>query len=309
MDGLDDIPWSRLGAGGWSFIACSLTLILIGAWRLSRGDANISPSVEPRSARGPHHPMLGALGVAAFAAVFSYLYSGPWWLTRSVQQVLLWLRADNRGSFQLEQDELRFCVSLAAQLLAVGTLLALMRAIPGIAHIRPDGSDRERLIIDRRGLLRLGGLFAACAALLCLGTLAWTAFASLAESQGQFFPREVQPLVTQIAHWHGPTWLLGVLFVSVTVGAPLLEEIGFRAILYPALREALPRGWSIALTGLIFGMMHGNLAALIPISLMGAWLCIVRDRFGIGTCILVHALSNAWTVLWLVIAPEVAGRL
>ena len=102
--------------------------------------------------------------------------------------------------------------------------------------------------------------------------------------------------------------MLGLIFVSVTVGAPLMEEIGFRGILYPALRQTLPRGWAVALTGLIFGILHANLASLIPISVMGAWLCLLRDRFGIGTCILVHSLNNAWTVLWLVLAPEVAGK-
>jgi hypothetical protein len=55
--------------------------------------------------------------------------------------------------------------------------------------------------------------------------------------------------------------------------------------------------------------LHGNLAALLPISVMGAWLCIVRDRFGLGTCILLHAMNNAWTIFWLVAAPEIATKL
>jgi membrane protease YdiL (CAAX protease family) len=93
------------------------------------------------------------------------------------------------------------------------------------------------------------------------------------------------------------------------VGAPLIEEIGFRGIIYPALRDAIPRGWAIALTGILFGSLHGNLAALLPISVMGAWLCIIRDRFGLGTCILLHAMNNAWTIFWLVAAPEIATKL
>lgn len=304
-----DISWARLSGFGWAFVACTLGLLLVGTWRLRRGDATASPAVEPRALPAPRQALLAALGVATFACLYSYLFSLPHWLTRATQWVLATLGVDNRGSFQFEMDGIRFAGGLAAQVLIIGALLLLNRWLPGLAHTRPDATDREPPYLNRRGLLRIAGLFAALIAMQILGVVGWSTFAGLAESQGQPMPRDLQPLVSQIADWHGPSWILSVIFLSVTLGAPLMEEIGFRAILYPALRETLPRGWAVALTGLIFGILHGNLAALIPISLMGAWLCLVRDRFGIGTCILVHALNNAWTILWLVLAPEVAGRM
>lgn len=309
MDAFGDIPWGRLNSWAWAFVACSILLFVTGLWRLHRGDARISASVARRDRDGRHHPTVAMLGVASFGCLFAYLFSCPAWLNQSVQSAYALLGADNQGSFQVEQDALRFGVTLAAQLLAVSVLLAQNRVLPGMLHTLPDADDAEPVSLDRRGLLRLAGLFAASSALLTLGTLLWSGFAAAAEWQGQSLPGEVQPLVELIANWSGPGWPMGVLFASVTIGAPVLEEIGFRAILYPALREAVPRGWAIALTGLLFGMMHGNLAALIPLSLMGAWLCQVRDRFGIGTCILVHAMSNAWTVFWLITAPEIAGKL
>lgn len=309
MESFGDIPWGRLNAWGWSFVACSILLLLTGIWRLYRGDARISESVAPRDRDGPFHPFIAALGVASFGVLFTYLFSCPPWLTQAVQTVYATLGADNHGHFLVEQESLRFGVTLGAQLIAVSILLLQQRTLPGMLHTRPDANDSERLFLNRRDLFRLGGLFATSAALLTLGSLLWAGFASAAEAQGQKLPGEVQPLVELIAHWNGPAWVLGVLFASVTVGAPLLEEIGFRAILYPALREAIPRGWAMALTGLLFGMMHGNLAALIPLSIMGAWLCQVRDRHGIGTCILIHTMSNAWTVFWLITAPEIAGKL
>lgn len=293
----------------WSFLACSALLILAGLWRLRCGDAHFSTSVAPRRREDSFHPMVAALGVASFGVVFSYLFSCPAWLSNGVQSIYSFFGADNQGRFQIEQDALRFGVTLGAQVLAVTVLMLQTRILPGMVHLHPDANDQERITLDRRGLLKLVGLFAASSALLTLGTLLWTGFAGMAEAQGQKLPGEVQELVTLIANWSGPAWPLGVLFASVTVGAPLLEEIGFRGILYPALREALPRGWAIALTGLLFGILHANLSALIPLSVMGAWLCQVRDRYGIGTCILIHAMSNAWTVFWLITAPGIAGKL
>jgi len=309
MDALGDIPWSRLGGMAWAFVVCSILLLLTGVWRLLRGDATPSAAIVVRDEASRQQPAAAVLGVAAFCGLFGYLFSQPAWLGDATHTLLLWFGADNGGSFETEQNSLQFSCQLTAQLLAIGGLLVLNRILPGTIHIRPDADDSERLYLNRRGLLRLGGLFAACAALMAIGVLIWSALANVASSQGQTLPGETQPLVTLIAHWHGPGWLLSVLFLSATVAAPVVEELGFRASLYPALRLSMHRGWAIALTGVLFGIVHGNLAAFIPISLMGAWLCIVRDRFGIGTCIVLHAMNNAWTIFWLIAAPEVASKL
>lgn len=305
------LSWERLTGFGWAYVACTLIALGVGLWRLRRGDATAAATVAPR-VHAPGTPpawVTAMLGVLVFAWLMSYLFANPRWLTDAVRWVLGLCGVDNRGSFSNEIRALQYCSGLAAQLLSVAGLLLLGRALPGLLHTRPDADNQERLWLNGRGLARLGGLFATCLALLTLGSLTWGLFSSIAESQGQPLPRDIQPLVEEIARWHGPSWLLSVLLVSATIGAPIFEEIGFRAILYPALRETLPRGWAIAATGLFFGLLHGNLAAFIPISLMGAWLCIVRDRHGIGTCILVHALNNAWTAFWLITAPEVAGKL
>lgn len=309
MEALGEIPWSRLGGLAWTFVACSVLLLLIGCWRLARGDATPSGSIVARDEASRQNPLAAMFGVVAFCVLFTYLFSQPAWLGDAMHTLLEWFGTDNGGSFQAEQHSIQFSCQLAAQLLTVGALLVLNRMLPGMLHTQPDGDDSERLNLDRRGLLKLVGLFAACATLMTIGVLIWTALAQFSRDQGQSLPDDIQPLVDLIARWHGPSWLLGLLFVSVTVGAPLVEELGFRAILYPSLRLSMHRGWAIAMTGMLFGLVHGNLAAFIPISLMGAWLCIVRDRHGIGTCILLHAMNNAWTAFWLIAAPEVAGKL
>lgn len=308
-EGLLGLSWERLTAFGWAYVASTLALLLIGAWRLRRGEASASPALATRHEPETRTPWIaGLVGVATFVWLLSHLFANPNWLVTLVRNLLEGIGIDNQGSFTVEMKAIQFSTCLAAQALSIAALLALGRLLPGSMRTLPDGTDAERLHLNRRGLARLGWLFATCVTLLTLGSIAWTLFASIAESQGQALPNDVQPLVAEITRWSGPTWLLAVLFTSISLGAPIFEELGFRAVLYPALRGAMPRGWAIALTGLLFGMMHGNVAALLPISLMGAWLCIVRDRHGIGACMIVHAMSNAWTVLWLILAPEVSAR-
>lgn len=309
MEALGEIPWARLGGLAWTFVGCSVVVLLIGFWRLTRGDATPSSTIVVRNEATRQNPIAAAFGLTAFCVLFTYLFSQPAWLGDGMHDLLEWFEADNGGSFEAEQNSILFSCQLAAQLLTVAALLLLNRLLPGMLHTHPDGDDSERLSLNRRGLLKLGGLFAACGALMTIGVLIWTALSGIAESQGQSLPGENQPLVTLIAQWSGPSWLLGLLFLTITVGAPLVEELGFRAILYPTLRLSMHRGWAMAMTGMFFGLVHGNLAAFIPISLMGAWLCMVRDRHGIGTCILLHAMNNTWTAFWLIAAPEVAGKL
>lgn len=308
-EALVGIPLSRLSAFGWAYVGCTLALLGYGLWRLRRGDATPSASLaRGDAADGAPDWASRLLGIAALLALYAYFFSAPAWLAQSLRALMAWLGADNQGSFAIENRSAQYSLALGAQVLVVGGLLLLNAGVPGVIQSRPDGADAERLSLDRRGLARLGQLFAACVALMVLGTLGWDLFAGIAESQGQSMPRDVQPLVQEIARWQGPSWLLSILFLSVSLGAPVFEEIAFRGILYPAMRASMARGWAIAANGLLFGMLHGNLAALLPISLMGALLCVIRDRHGIGPCMVVHALNNTWTIFWLITAPEVMAR-
>ena len=311
MEGLSTIPWSRLDAWGWSFIFVSLALVLTGGWRLYAGEATASASILAEDGNRHYRMLIRTMGALSFIFIFGALFSedGQALLYQLIKPVLKFFKADNAGSFRNENMALMFSAGLSAQLLAAGILLLLAQTFPGFMHVQPDGNDRKKLNFNRADILRLLGLFATCLCLLAIASILWSFFAQIAASQGQVLPNEIQDVVQLVANWNGPSWVLSILFLSVTVGAPLIEEIGFRGILYPALRDAIPRGWAIALAGLLFGSLHGNLAALLPISVMGAWLCIVRDRFGLGTCILLHAMNNAWTIFWLIAAPEIATKL
>jgi len=100
------------------------------------------------------------------------------------------------------------------------------------------------------------------------------------------------------------TYLLAVFGVLI---APLVEEIFFRGLLYPALARWTGVAASVALTGGAFAMLHGpqlNWAwlPLIVIFGVGATLTIVRARTrSVATTVLMHMAYNGTIFLLLFI--------
>ncbi len=70
-----------------------------------------------------------------------------------------------------------------------------------------------------------------------------------------------------------------VLTLLVTViGAPLCEEIIFRALVYPSFRKGIGRLPAIFLTALVFGVLHGQWLWILYATVLGILLTLVFDR-------------------------------
>ena len=100
--------------------------------------------------------------------------------------------------------------------------------------------------------------------------------------------------------------LIGV-FLFVTVGAPLVEELFFRGLLLRSLIRRLGLAAAIPVCGILFGVAHsqelpGDALFLVMVSLSAlgmvfSWLAI---RFGrIGPSVVAHGVFNAWTLILL----------
>jgi membrane protease YdiL (CAAX protease family) len=97
------------------------------------------------------------------------------------------------------------------------------------------------------------------------------------------------------------------LVVSVSVCAPLVEELFFRGLLLRSLRRRVPDGAAIALCALAFGLAHGSalpadavVLVILSLSVFGAALAYVAVRTGrLGPGIVAHALFNLFTILYL----------
>jgi membrane protease YdiL (CAAX protease family) len=85
-----------------------------------------------------------------------------------------------------------------------------------------------------------------------------------------------------------------LLFVTIAVVAPLLEEILFRGLLQNALSKRLPVWAAIALSALIFGAMHMDFYAMPPLVLMGAIFGVIYHLTGsLRVTIVLHMINNA----------------
>jgi uncharacterized protein len=85
-----------------------------------------------------------------------------------------------------------------------------------------------------------------------------------------------------------------LLFVTIAMVAPLLEEILFRGLLQNALSKRLPVWAAIALSALVFGAMHMDFYAMPPLVLMGAIFGVIYHLTGsLRVTILLHMINNA----------------
>ncbi len=115
-----------------------------------------------------------------------------------------------------------------------------------------------------------------------------------------------QELLDLVAGARG-AWSLALLFLTVSVAAPVFEEGLFRGMLLPWLGYSLETfmgvrsGWAAALllSSLGFGIIHLEPAAVPVLSTLGAalGLAFLRTR-NLGTSILVHGLWNGGVFLF-----------
>jgi membrane protease YdiL (CAAX protease family) len=61
---------------------------------------------------------------------------------------------------------------------------------------------------------------------------------------------------------------------------------------------------AICVTGAVFSAAHLSPSAALPLFAFGAFMCLVRDRYGLITCMAIHCCFNGWNLLWLKLAPN-----
>ncbi|MDD3852799.1 MAG: CPBP family intramembrane metalloprotease [Syntrophomonadaceae bacterium] len=92
--------------------------------------------------------------------------------------------------------------------------------------------------------------------------------------QPELEPQIFEEMLHLAAGW--PQLLL--LFLIGAVLAPFSEELLYRGVLYPLLRNPLGTGWGIAAAGLIFGLAHWDAYRTIPLAVGGAILCYIYEK-------------------------------
>lgn len=94
-----------------------------------------------------------------------------------------------------------------------------------------------------------------------------------------------------------------VVFVSLVVIAPVLEEIIFRGYLFGTLRRSVPVWAAAIITSLLFGLAHGQWNVGIDVFLLSLVSCYLRYRTGsLWASILLHVLKNGVATYLLYVA-------
>jgi membrane protease YdiL (CAAX protease family) len=123
-------------------------------------------------------------------------------------------------------------------------------------------------------------------------------------------PPPEHPVLDALAVRGWGDWGVLQLFLGAVVVAPVTEELLFRGVLLQALARYGGLAWPAVLgSALVFGLLHvAQPQAVVPLATMGVILGFLRLRSGLlWPCVLCHALFNARTMVYTVLAPELAG--
>lgn len=115
-----------------------------------------------------------------------------------------------------------------------------------------------------------------------------------------------QEAVEMVARASAPPEL-ALQALSVVVLAPICEELLFRGVLYPSLRDLGHRRMAIAASSLLFAAIHGSLALMLPLTVLAVILVWLYEKTGsIVAPILMHAAFNAANFAMIKILPQIA---
>ncbi len=180
-------------------------------------------------------------------------------------------------------------------LAALPLVLGMIWVAPPFGHLRAKLTRNIYCFQPRRQLVSLGLLYLTALPILA----AWQV---LLQYLGIPFATQ-QPAVEMLQQASG--WRLTVLLISITVLAPVLEEILFRRVLYDLLHRYCGVWGGIILTSAIFAAIHLFLLGFPMLMLCGVifQLAYLRSR-SLTAAIELHAVFNTIGVITaLVTAP------
>lgn len=180
-----------------------------------------------------------------------------------------------------------------------GGILAACALFPGLRRRLAPGTGIEPPPLRQGTALPWGqvlgyaaGGFAIALPVVGLVSFGWTALLRVLA-----VPDDPQDLIAIFAGTKSSLVVAGMLAVAC-VFAPLAEELTFRAGIYRFIRQRLGRRPALLASALLFGMLHGNWAVLLPLFVLGIILALAYEATGsIRVPILIHALFNLNTLV------------
>lgn len=97
-----------------------------------------------------------------------------------------------------------------------------------------------------------------------------------------------------------------LLFLTLCVGAPVMEELVFRGVFFSVGVKFLGRGYALIASGLFFAVIHSNLLSLVPLTLLGILFAIAYEKTRtLAVPVLMHAFFNGTQFVLLMYSDEI----
>lgn len=91
---------------------------------------------------------------------------------------------------------------------------------------------------------------------------------------------------------------LWFLIICMGVIAPIAEEVVFRWLIYLRLRDYMKMGAAAVISGLIFGIYHGNMVQAVYAGILGmVFACFLEITGNLWTSVLLHMGANIWSLV------------
>lgn len=191
-------------------------------------------------------------------------------------------------------------IGLSSQL-GMLTFIALIVAFAPRLIGRPINEESSRRLPSL-----LWGVFSFFTALplVWLTSLVWGGFILVLKTLGYEIEIKRQMLVELFSNSPSLTFTITIFAFAVIV-APITEELIFRAGIYRFLKSKGHPYMALALSSLLFAVVHFNLTSFLPLFLLGMLLARSYERTGnILTPIAFHAVFNLNTLILILIAPD-----
>lgn len=134
--------------------------------------------------------------------------------------------------------------------------------------------------------------------------MAWNFILELLRARGWQIDLPMQDAVLLFQQADNPIVVTGMLLLAVVV-APVVEECVFRGGIYRFAKGRASITVSLFVSGLLFGLVHGNLQSLPGLIAVGVCLGVAYELSGsIKVPILFHAFFNLNSIIWILLIPE-----
>ncbi len=93
--------------------------------------------------------------------------------------------------------------------------------------------------------------------------------------------------------------------LAAVIVAPFCEEIFFRGFAFPGLCKAMPVGWAIVCSSLLFALAHADPGSFAVLFIIGLALAFLRwSTKSLWPCIFLHALNNGLGAILIILTMQ-----